>query len=191
MNAITITMPRDKAEALAEQYRFDLEGKADQATDVDRALLVGYEALAQGEVLLNLLQTFQTCPLDARGLPKLAIARANWKRCCYQMNFWRQRAKFMSRWEDSDCRARGIAIPRRFLPSGAKEESSFADVPTIPLSVRPRSLGGYFILWECEWQTLPGDPLLLRRLTPSLFVILAQWDLTDLERSILQGAMAE
>ena len=186
MNTAKIIMPRDKALACAEQYRRDIESRADRATAADRDLLAGYEALARGNTLLDLYETFRTCPLDEAGRPKLAVAKASWKVCFYKPSFWNMRASFTGR------TGKGISIPRHFLPAAAKDhQGGRALVPTIPLGFRPKDLTRYCILWECTWQPLPGDPLLLRRLTKNLFVILAQWDLTDLERSILRGTMGE
>ena len=51
-------------------------------------------------------------------------------------------------------------------------------------------LSGYYILWEVrDWKDLPEtkDPLLLKRITENLFVILGAWELTDLEQSIISG----
>jgi len=39
-----------------------------------------------------------------------------------------------------------------------------------------------------KWKPLPPkDPILLKRLTPNLFGVLATWDLTNLERAIIRG----
>jgi hypothetical protein len=59
-------------------------------------------------------------------------------------------------------------------------------VPSIPPRLRPPSaLADYFILWEAAWESIPTDPMLLRRLSGSLYAALAVWDLTDLERAVL------
>jgi hypothetical protein len=59
-------------------------------------------------------------------------------------------------------------------------------VPIIPAPIRPtRRLDQYHILWEADWQAAPTDPILLQKLTGNLFVILAAWDLTELERAVL------
>lgn len=67
-----------------------------------------------------------------------------------------------------------------------------AIVPTIPPRLRPpHNLSGYHILWEAEWGQEdvlpPGDPALLRHLGGDLYAVLAVWDLTPLERSVLAG----
>jgi hypothetical protein len=64
-----------------------------------------------------------------------------------------------------------------------------AIVPTIPPDLRPpHALRGYHILWEAAWTpTPPSDPVLLKSLGGPLYAVLAQWDLTPLERAVLRG----
>ena len=71
-----------------------------------------------------------------------------------------------------------------------------APVPTIPASLRPDAeLKNYYILFEVEsWSEFLDDsgntgrdPLLLKRLSNNLFVVLAAWDMTDLEKAVLDG----
>jgi len=67
-----------------------------------------------------------------------------------------------------------------------------APIPAIPASLRPKGdLSNYYILWEVEeWKIVPPrDPYLLRRITPNMFVVLAGWDLTELERSVMAGRL--
>jgi hypothetical protein len=61
-------------------------------------------------------------------------------------------------------------------------------VPKIPPLLKPAGdLSDFFILWEAKWEAVaPVDPILLRRVSESVFVVLAQWDLTPLERSVLE-----
>lgn len=67
-------------------------------------------------------------------------------------------------------------------------------VPVIPVRHIPDGqLTRYHILWEVEeWQSHPvppRDPMLLRRLTPNVFVVLSSWDLTPLERAVIAGRL--
>ena len=66
-----------------------------------------------------------------------------------------------------------------------------AQTPIIPMRLMPEyNLMNYFILWEVEKWTkfdMPKpDPLLLKRITENLFVVLASWDLTELERMVIR-----
>jgi len=67
-------------------------------------------------------------------------------------------------------------------------------VPAIPFHLRPNGdAEKYFILWEVdewkEWQQTraPGDPLLLERIAHPIYVVVAQWDLSELEKRILES----
>lgn len=63
-----------------------------------------------------------------------------------------------------------------------------ATLPLIPLHLRPqRALANYHILWEAEWTRIPPrDPYLLRRIgNADLWLVVAHWDLTEVERGAL------
>ena len=63
-----------------------------------------------------------------------------------------------------------------------------AIVPLVPPRLRPKDLSKYYILWEAEWDPLaPVDPFLLKRLTNRFFAVVAEWDLTPLERAVIEG----
>lgn len=195
MNVPTLTMPTDLAREKYDAYREALESR--EPTPEDTSILLGYKALAAGKQLLDIHQVFRACPVDATGLPRFAIGRASWKWCHYAMN--NIRAAFAS--HPNMLMRKGqtgkVAIPRAFMAPGAKAvdhwRPSRAMVPLIPAPLRPKGdLGRYHVLWEAEWEpTPPTDPILLCRLSGSLYVILAAWDLTDLERAVLAGRFLE
>lgn len=67
-----------------------------------------------------------------------------------------------------------------------------AMTPVIPANLRPAfDLAGYHVLFEAEWQKetppAPRDPALLKHVGGDLFAVLAVWELTDLERAVLNG----
>jgi len=79
-----------------------------------------------------------------------------------------------------------------FPPISVSRKDLTAPLPIIPPQFLPNGdLSDYFLLWEVEsWtQEPPVDPMLLRRLTPNMFVVLAVWDLTPLEQAVLRGRM--
>jgi hypothetical protein len=61
-------------------------------------------------------------------------------------------------------------------------------VPLVPIHLRPRrALGAYHILWEAEWKRVPPvDPMLLRRIGGDIWLVVAAWDLTEVERAAMQ-----
>jgi hypothetical protein len=73
-----------------------------------------------------------------------------------------------------------------------RERTSRSDheamVPMIPAHLKPRrGLANYHILWEAEWERVPPrDPYLLRRIGKAdLWLVVAHWDLTEVERAAL------
>lgn len=134
--------------------------------------------------------------------PRLAIAKATNKQVwcryyengsvCYlnQQSGWKI---FAADVELKDCLPK---IPRDKLPKqGAWVQDKFqlsAPVPIIPAKLRPKVLTeDYYILWEVDvWEMIPPtDPYLLRRITKNVFVVLAGWDLTEIEKSAMAGRM--
>ena len=173
-----------------------------------------YRELSKGMRILSLPSTIRDGGLDAEKLPKLAICRASadWCRlerfsdngtlgiCFYD--------DVVARWSRPTISQR-ITIPAAF---SAPEVTNFtyrrnnnlpelssrrAMVPSIPAYLRPVDIATpnkYFILWEAEWTKAPPvDPILLRRVSKgdnTNWVVLAQWDLTPLEQSMLAGRPA-
>ena len=61
-------------------------------------------------------------------------------------------------------------------------------MPVIPVHLRPRrGLQNYHVLWEAEWERIPPrDPMLLRRIgRGDMSLVVAAWDLTEVERAAL------
>lgn len=64
-----------------------------------------------------------------------------------------------------------------------------AMVPKVPPRLAPDDLSKYYILFEPKWENEPPhlDPILLSRSSETVFVIVAVWDMTPLEASILDS----
>jgi len=79
-------------------------------------------------------------------------------------------------------------VPMSVLPTARAAHRRYkAMVPPVPPKFRPStSLTNFHILWEAEWQQhAPVDPALLRHIGGDLYAVLAIWDLTELERTVL------
>jgi hypothetical protein len=195
-----VTMDRSKARELWREYKLHCKSKH---TAEDRGIMLGYRALAQGHSIIDLYDVFRNVPADAKGLPKLAIGRAHWINCHYDRDWPLHSAKFcQDRFRPSRDKHgfKLISIPSSVMPATAsryytgndgknyqrRDGDGRAIVPIIPANIRPKaSLERYHILWEADWDVVPRDPLLLRQLHGTLYAVLAQWDLTDLERMVL------
>jgi len=197
MNVPTIQMPKKDALKKLAGYRHQLHLRADAEYE---AAAKGYAALAKGAVLLDLAEVFAECPRDHKERPMLAIARADRRQV--QFN-WSGPGTYVfdttGRWSG---RGHRMLIVR--VPSGAPrdrqrqpndwEGRGHALVPMVPADVRPRhALNKCHVLWEVpEWAdnrigAVPHDPYLLQHLAGSLWVVLAEWDLTPLEQAITRG----
>jgi len=162
------------------------------------ALKNGYRELSKGRQVIDLVETMQNAGVDHQKRPRLAIIQADAKLCYFRWGHTRRGtgrskpifAKEWSNWRGPLARE-SVVLPHSTFDS----ENQFFDralravVPTIPPALQPDGdLSKYHILWEAEWETIPVDPMLLKHLGKNLYVVLAQWDLTPLERAVLRDA---
>lgn len=199
MNLQPMTMEQDAAEAAFREYRAAFMADRNR---VDGELMRGYKALKQGKQLIRLTETIRAGGVDEQGRPRLTIARADET----FSRFERQRDGSLilttgPRWGIQFVRSadRRFAFPAGTTPNTIPDDGLpfddgsrwIADMPIIPPRLRPpHALTGYHILWEAEWRRdttrAPRDPALLKRIGGDLFAVLAVWDLTDLERAVLE-----
>lgn len=157
-----------------------------------------YKAMSQGKRVLTLSEVFSKCPYDDNELPQLAIARADWKWVHFRASG--SEAIFSSYSSLYNClKADKLELPSSFFPAEVtnthwRRTNSKPDypvkamVPAVPAHLCPDRLDKYYVLWEAEWDTTPPvDPILLRRLNVHTFSVVAEWNLTPLERSVLHG----
>jgi hypothetical protein len=98
---------------------------------------------------------------------------------------WRRHNAAASKWMD---------WPQgTFANTGVSHRTGNAVLPLIPIKYRPRrAMENYHVLWEATWEPVPPvDPFLLRRIDESdLWLVLAMWELTEVERSVLATRIA-
>jgi hypothetical protein len=155
-----------------------------------------YWQIKKGKILIDIAKIIKAGGVIKPGYPHLAICRAEGKkvRCDYFTDGTVQFKDDLSSWKDKDAVVHiKTALPSiTFNQAWRGSHSLEAPVPMIPPKLRPKILGKeHFILWEVEaWEMLPPtDPYLLRRITKTVFAVLAQWDLTPLERAAMAGRM--
>ncbi len=191
-------------EMLAKSYPETATGRRQHLLDL--AAETGFRALAAGKRVINLQSAFSHAGLFTEGrfagLPKLAIARADAVKVNYD---WHLAApRFSSEFCSWGQHRGGLiafkfvwqvmhnpAINYTFIRRPFERRNSYsAIVPSIPPAARPRyaRLHKYAILWEANWEFAPADPFLLRPLAGDLFTVEAEWDLTNLERGLLEHA---
>lgn len=190
-NVQPMTMDPNLARQKYRSYRAELKQEHRERWKVqDHALKAAYRQMSRGRAVLDLVGAFRSTGLGADHLPKLAIARADVPSVYVDVSgggatFW---SLVEGRERHKNPR---IAIPpdtweRRHWMSGT------AQAPFMPPAVRPATtqLEKFWILWEARWDAMPPvDPLLLRPLGWNLWVVIAEWDLTDIERAVMAGAL--
>lgn len=185
MNGVsTIVVPQDVAEQKITEYKTILKAQR-RAEDVEMRRM--YKAAMKGKPIIDVSAAWKATGLQD-GYPRLALARADWSEC----HFSRSHRWFASLRHDYRRHAKEnyLHLPQDVWDWNlVKMADVFSPVPFMPPSVRPkRWLSSYHILFEVEqWTEYPADPFLLKHITGWLFVVEAEWDLTELERSLLAG----
>jgi hypothetical protein len=152
-----------------------------------------YYHLKEERKIIDIFEAFKFVGLNEKNQPKLAIAKADSK----VITFVKQSNKkgYFSEYKNKD----NVCLPDNTFniefPQHPNNRWSFIDerirtkVPIVPANKLPKGkLKDYYILWEVEdWETLPKDPFLLKRISNNLFVIISSWSLTKLERALMRG----
>lgn len=161
------------------------EGHREGFTQQDREIAAIYKRLAQGKTVIRAIASIEAAGLGPDGLPLLALARADEQRI--EWSAGSGYGEFRPSW-NCRSRARRIRIPWKGLTSS--NHDGRAIVPIIPVHLRPkRGLANYHILWEADWQRIPKDPYLLRRFGGDAWLVVAAWDLTDVEQAVMSSRM--
>lgn len=205
-----IQMPKEKAKIEWKIYNDLIKKRHDKYLEDMKNCM--YQ-LSQGKALIDIYKIMETAGVNKNYQPKLAIARADWKEVYFRKQdsgrgFFARSEKSWAMKSDGDVDLQ----PETFCQwLRTKEDIRMADktirkadnrwsianekiktkVPIIPAHLIPEGdLSNYYVLWEVQkWEDLPEqkDPLLLKRITENLFVILSAWEVTTLEQSIISG----
>lgn len=207
-------MQIDRAEAREklDEYRTALQRRHSQAVEREYdAIVKGYEELAKGTPLINARQAIRDAGWRADGRPALAICRADQKQCRWHITRSSRRwdsatsertgrwapmewefVGVLQRWDRQRAGSICFRIPDVKTEPPVTPRDGMAMVPLVPPDVIPaRGLDfkRHYILWEVEnWDAAPPvDPMLLKPIGGDLYAVIGQWELTDLERSIIAG----
>ena len=191
MNVQELKLDREKARELYQAYKKHQYWSEPIDDEVRRA----YQLIAQGRMVIRALESIRAAGLDKTGLPKLAITRATAERCWVEV--WADgRAQFREvRFLGHTETRKRISLPAGtfssvppFTQKWQSTHDGSAIVPLVPVHLRPkRGLANYHILWEAEWSPEPPmDPMLVRRIGKGdMWLVVAAWDLTEVERAAL------
>lgn len=206
-----MTMPQEEAErqvkALKEIFKRNKHIKQQEIyTDMRRV----YGHMQHGGKVLDIYQVFKNCDLDEDGNPKIAICRADAHKCYLGKNGNGSAIfsykPFPNSWAFTARKSyKDVELPSDtfdWIPQdphrpigrwNIKNQIANTIVPIIPAPILVEevklNLYNYQILWEVEeWKPdPPKDPILLKKLTPNLYGVLATWNLTELERAIIRA----
>jgi hypothetical protein len=195
MNVSTIKIDKHEALQKLRDYRFLNKS---QKTREDERLEALYKAVSNGARVIDVNKAFKATGLSDKGHPRLAIARADTKVCWFHPrrneNKWgtpRGGGGF-SDWGDWrwNYTAKNYVVPGGTFDDKALTQYALRTrVPHIPPKLRPQiALRNFHILFEVQkWDEYPVDPFLLRKIDGGLFVVLAEWELTELEAALLSA----
>lgn len=192
VEAATMTVPWGEAQTAYRAYRQAV--KTHTATKDDVAIYRAYHALLSGRKVIDAGHAIAHAGLYDDGLPKLAIARADWdfvhawwydQRCVF--------TKLQRKWSSAGERQQSTHnVNVRFHEQPRdRDVTSKAQVPSIPPQFRPTgALSGYRLLFEAVWERKPAvDPLLLKHIEGPFYVVLAAWDLSPIEQAVLRARL--
>lgn len=205
MREYAASVRRLRAERLA-QAETDVARARLRKTSIeleDESLRRAYRALALEKRVLNLNTAMRAAGLTEKTrLPRLAIVRADCKYVELSANN-RKVCFYSSKGSDSFNSNQYTEIPTPIFgydisDSAWRKNNKLPEVyrvsaicPQIPPRYRPEpeKLQDHYLLFEPNWEVAPPDPdpFLLTPLGHGFFVIVAQWDMTPLEQSILEG----
>lgn len=212
MNVEKYKVEKEKA---AEEWKAYLQAHRETKEKVYRDLASVYGHMKEGRAVIDVIQAMRDAGLRDGGYPQLGVCRADYK----EVYFKREnpgRGYFTGRNVSKYPYATGkgkmgslkedVVLSANTFRDWTEDESRWEPsigrtmVPMIPAKFVPRGdYRNYYILWEAEsWVPVgpakvtrpPRDPFLMRRISPTMFAILASWDLSPLERAVIAGRIA-
>lgn len=192
------TIEVDPAEAEAKLAEYEGVLAKDRMVE-DEAIAQAYRAVKRGMPILRLSQAIERGGFFPNGWPRIAVVRADATECWVtDVNDYRNGGVDYV-FTDSDRRTSygalvgehtvRVHMSERPAHEGRRTSRAHTLVPVIPPHVRPKRprLGRLHVLWEVEeWANVPPvDPALIRHVRGDLWVVLAMWELTELERLVL------
>lgn len=186
-----VSIPKETIVAKLEAYRQHNKQALSHTDNLYKRALRNLNKFS-GSRLVDMSQVMMRGGLDDNYRPKLAIARADWDEVSVQKSYSRDDYSLLFRERDSRSYAKesSVYVPPLQTHRWYNIKAAVAVVPHIPIEKRPiDDLSNYWVLFEADWKDIPIDPYLLKRIDDSLlFVVIDQWNLTDLERMVMRAA---
>lgn len=203
MDAPKITISQEKAKEIYGDY---LEVVKTRKEKYLRDLKQVYYHLSKGHQVLDIYEVFKKSGVNEDGEPKLAIVRADVKKCVFhKRDLGSGRFSENFDWRDQEIPARfDVFLPSNTFPDWKIDETkeTWDDERIIRRHIQTKTticpphllpngkLDNYYLLWEVEkWDEVPvaKDPFLLKRINDNAFIVLAEWNLTKVEQAVIRG----
>jgi hypothetical protein len=182
MNVASLNVTPDAAQQALKQYKAHRGSHDKNDWEIERI----YRQIAKGKTVISIVDAIMRGGHDEMGRPRLAIARADDTVCYCQVETGKLRYA-----PHRGYSRRHFQIACVWAVSNSKLWGLKALLPRIPPQHRPlKNLSDYHVLWEASWTDIPRDPYLLRRIGKDAWIVLAAWDLTDVEISVLRAHRA-
>jgi hypothetical protein len=187
-----VTMSKEKAIKALREYREILNTKRKDYIQEIELTKKCYYQLSKGRAIINIFEAFKTAGYNANNEPRLAFAPAKSKIVFFKQSTYEARNGYGILQETSSTysskdflRLSDGTFPTLKLDSDRMLSSK---VPLIPPKHLPKSLTNCYLLWEVQdWKVVTKDPILLKKISNSLYAVIATWNLTKLERLIIAG----
>lgn len=153
------------------------------------------KAIIAGNRVVDIEKTMHQAGLNKQGFPALAIVSIDEKYCYYQRG---ESGHFLgTKYE------RGIIFPKKTFRRSFRNtfaDSVRAEVPPIPSEVVNKCQQGDLVVWEVDKWHKPKktngeiqfstlDPVILRPISGNIMQVVAEWDLTPLEKELFGSLM--
>jgi hypothetical protein len=177
----TITTAEAAAAALQE-YKQNRDVYDGRDWEIERI----YRAIARGKTVISINSAIRNAGTDEFGRPRLAIMRADQERCICRPYY--SDSVLFTNTDNRRHADLNFEIPWPSLERIPCSRSIQARLPRIPPRHRPKgdTLAKYHLLWEADWSEIPRDPYLLKRIGKDAWIVLAEWDLTEVELLVLR-----
>ncbi len=151
----------------------------------DHPMMPVLRAAAEGQQVVDIQEVFAAGGLNEQGLPKLAFSNS------MTSNYWKIG-------ETHHCGP--IDFPNSALRLSRKRRwqniDVYADCPPVPKDISRLKNPSDLYCWEVDrWERRPrqqlADPVLLRPIQGRYYTVVAQWDLTPLERELFAAVLPE
>jgi len=199
MDVATVSMPEDEAEVVYKGYLEVVKTRKEKYLEDLKKV---YYALSNGKKVIDIYEAFKKTGVGVDGNPKLAISPANER----AVRFHKENRGGGMFTRDEDFHQElvvDVRLPSQTFPEwetdkqdgrtwiSIKNQEISTNVPFIPAHLLPEGkLENYYILWEVdEWRVIAKavDPFLLKRINANTFIVLASWDLTEVEQIVMRG----